>query len=158
MPQILKLLLCSLMLISLQAQGKEPTEPQPASLPQQAQPASPDLDPARCAARLYFEFDHSELRASEFEKLKALLPCIQRTTQAVLIEGHTSEQGTEPYNLMLGERMASSVKRALLKLGIEAPRLKTSSRGESQPLDPKHNEAAWAKNLRVEIRLESVAP
>jgi len=119
---------------------------------------NPDLDTELCFARVYFDFDRSSLQASEQEKLKALSFCIQRSTQVVLIEGHTSEQGTEPYNLALGERMARSVKRSLLKLGIEPQRLKTYSMGESQPLDPQHNEAAWAKNRRVEIRLKLNTP
>ena len=67
----------------------------------------------------------------------------------IQVEGHCDERGTEEYNLALGQRRAQAVKDYLLSLGLEDGRLKTISYGESLPLDPGHDEAAWAKNRRV---------
>ena len=65
-----------------------------------------------------------------------------------MIEGHCDERGTVEYNLALGERRATAVYNYLVSLGIESPRLKTISYGKEFPLDPGHNEDAWARNRR----------
>jgi peptidoglycan-associated lipoprotein len=64
------------------------------------------------------------------------------------IEGHCDERGTGEYNLALGERRANSAKNYLVSLGISAARISTISYGKERPLDPGHNEEAWAKNRR----------
>ena len=66
----------------------------------------------------------------------------------VQIEGHCDERGTNEYNIALGERRANSAKKYLIKLGVQEDRLSTVSYGEERPLDPGHNEEAWAKNRR----------
>jgi peptidoglycan-associated lipoprotein len=69
----------------------------------------------------------------------------------VQIEGHCDERGTIEYNLALGERRANSTKKYLISLGISADRISTISYGKERPLDPGHNEEAWAKNRRAHI-------
>src|SRR5262249_43199705 len=64
------------------------------------------------------------------------------------IEGHTDERGTAQYNLVLGERRANAAKQYLTTAGINPARLSTISYGEERPLDPGHDEAAWARNRR----------
>jgi peptidoglycan-associated lipoprotein len=66
----------------------------------------------------------------------------------IQIEGHCDERGSNEYNLALGERRATSAKLYLIKLGVPENRLSTISYGEERPLDPGHNEEAWAKNRR----------
>jgi peptidoglycan-associated lipoprotein len=56
--------------------------------------------------------------------------------------------GTIEYNLALGERRANSAKKYLISLGMPADRISTISYGKEKPLDPSHNEEAWAKNRR----------
>ena len=68
---------------------------------------------------------------------------------ATQIEGHCDERGTTAYNLALGERRANAVKQYLMALGVQASRLSTISYGEEAPLDPGHNEQAWARNRRA---------
>jgi peptidoglycan-associated lipoprotein len=72
----------------------------------------------------------------------------------VLIEGHCDERGTNEYNLALGERRAQSAKVFLVNMGIASSRLTTVSYGEERPLDPGHDEAAWAKNRRAQFVIE----
>ena len=73
---------------------------------------------------------------------------INNSDVAVTIEGHCDERGTNEYNLALGERRAASAKTFLMDLGIAGSRLNTISYGEERPVDPGHNEEAWAKNRR----------
>ncbi len=99
---------------------------------------------------VHFAYDSFTLS----EEAKAILErkaiWLKENPQAVIqIEGHCDERGTTAYNLALGERRANAVKQYLVALGIEASRLTTISYGEEFPLDPGHNEAAWARNRRA---------
>jgi peptidoglycan-associated lipoprotein len=69
----------------------------------------------------------------------------------VKLLGHTDERGTPEYNLALGERRAKAVKQAMMVFGVTPDRIEVISYGEEKPLIDEHNEAAWAKNRRVEI-------
>ncbi|MBU2547922.1 MAG: OmpA family protein [Proteobacteria bacterium] len=71
----------------------------------------------------------------------------------VQIQGHCDERGTETYNLALGARRAESAKNFVESLGVSSGRLATESFGESQPIDPGHNEEAWAKNRRAQFAI-----
>jgi len=48
----------------------------------------------------------------------------------------------------LGEKRAKSAENYLVNLGVDKDRLSTISYGKEMPLDPRHNEEAWAKNRR----------
>jgi peptidoglycan-associated lipoprotein len=67
----------------------------------------------------------------------------------IVVEGHCDERGTAEYNLALGERRANAAAKFLVDMGIDAKRIKSISYGEELPLDPGHNEDAWARNRRA---------
>lgn len=67
----------------------------------------------------------------------------------ITLEGHCDERGTVEYNMALGAERARAIKSALTSLGISSSRLDTISYGEEIPLDPGHDEVAYAKNRRV---------
>jgi peptidoglycan-associated lipoprotein len=67
----------------------------------------------------------------------------------VQVEGDCDERGTIEYNLALGERRANATKKYLVSLGVSADRISTISYGKERPLDPGHDEEAWAKNRRA---------
>ena len=69
--------------------------------------------------------------------------------------GHCDERGTVEYNMALGERRAASTRKHLARLGVALNRLFTISYGEERPLDPRHNEEAWAKNRRAQFLITS---
>lgn len=71
----------------------------------------------------------------------------------VQVEGHCDERGTNEYNMALGAKRSESSANYLKSLGIEASRVSTISYGEELPLDPAHNEAAWAKNRRAHFKV-----
>lgn len=98
---------------------------------------------------IHFEFDSAVLRddAQGILRKKAAW-LLDNQSVEVLIEGHCDERGTAEYNLALGERRATSAKSYLVSLGVKANRLAIISYGEEKPLDPGHNEEAWAKNRR----------
>jgi peptidoglycan-associated lipoprotein len=69
----------------------------------------------------------------------------------VALEGHTDERGGREYNLALGQRRAEAVRRALALLGVADSQMEAVSFGKEKPAVPGSDEAAWAKNRRVEI-------
>ncbi len=101
---------------------------------------------------IHFDFDKYDIRPQDAEILKQSAALLARYPKVkVQIEGHCDERGTIEYNLALGERRANSTKQYLISLGIPADRLSIISYGEERPLDPGHNEDAWAKNRRSHL-------
>ncbi len=101
---------------------------------------------------VYFDFDSSEIKGTGTDVVAAHAKYLARhSDQRVRLEGHTDERGSREYNIGLGERRAQSVRRALLLQGASDAQISTVSYGEERPAVPGHDEAAWAKNRRVEI-------
>jgi peptidoglycan-associated lipoprotein len=106
----------------------------------------------RCAqATVNFDFDRSDIRSDAKSLLDGNMSCYQRLTGPVRIEGHCDERGTTDYNIALGQRRADQVKQYLVRGGVSASRVSTTSYGEERPLDRASTEAAWAKNRRAEV-------
>jgi len=99
-----------------------------------------------------FDYDKYDIRREDEEVLKENAAFLKKNpNMKIQIEGHCDERGTSEYNLALGERRANSTKRYLVSLGIASDRISTISYGKERPLDPGHNEEAWAKNRRAHI-------
>lgn len=106
------------------------------------------------SAPIYFDFDKSTLKAPARANLTKKAKWLRANPQfSVRIEGHCDEQGTNEYNLALGERRASAAAKYIEGLGISAGRISTVSYGEERPAVPGQDEESWAKNRRDEFRL-----
>jgi peptidoglycan-associated lipoprotein len=98
---------------------------------------------------IHFEFDKYDLTEEARKILNEDAQVLSAHHNLVIqIEGHCDERGSIEYNLALGERRAASARFYLIKLGVQGNRLSTISYGKEMPLDPGHNEEAWAKNRR----------
>ncbi len=99
---------------------------------------------------IHFDFDKSLIR-DDAKPILASVSDYLKKNQGVklLVEGHCDERGTSEYNMALGDRRAESARKYLVYLGVPAAVLSTVSFGEEKPLDPGHNEEAWAKNRRA---------
>jgi peptidoglycan-associated lipoprotein len=105
---------------------------------------------------IHFDFDKYDIRRGDEEILRENAALIKKYPKVkIQIEGHCDERGTVEYNLALGERRANNTKKYLVSLGIASNRISTISYGKEKPLDPGHNEEAWAKNRRAHIVLLS---
>ncbi len=67
------------------------------------------------------------------------------------VEGHTDERGGREYNLALGQKRAESVAKALTLLGVTDAQVEAVSFGKERPAVSGSDEAAFAKNRRVEL-------
>lgn len=102
---------------------------------------------------VYFDFDESVIKAEWRDLLSSHAKYLLANPEINLIlEGHCDERGTREYNIALGERRAKAVKRFLASKGLEDSRLEIVSFGEEKPAEAGHDEAAWAKNRRVEVK------
>lgn len=102
---------------------------------------------------IYFDFDSFVVK-SEYQ---SLVDQHARFLQAnrgrsVALEGHTDERGSREYNLALGQKRADAVLRTLVLLGVQDGQLEAVSFGEEKPAVQGSDEAAWAKNRRVELK------
>jgi peptidoglycan-associated lipoprotein len=66
-------------------------------------------------------------------------------------EGHTDERGGREYNLALGQKRAEAVVRALVVSSAADNQLEAVSFGKERPAATGSDEAAYAKNRRVEL-------
>ena len=102
-----------------------------------------------------FAFDRYDLDATARGILNSNAQWLKGNPGAkVQIEGHCDERGTNEYNMALGWKRANAGADYLKAAGIESGRIGTISYGESVPLDPAHNETAWARNRRDHFKVE----
>jgi len=99
--------------------------------------------------RVFFAFDKSDISSEGTAVLQRQADFMKKYPALTFtIEGHADERGTREYNLALGERRATSVKKALIALGVPATRINTISYGKERPAVVGSNEAAYAQNRR----------
>lgn len=102
---------------------------------------------------LYFEFDSFLLRSEDKPVLAGYAKALVAQPNLKLsLQGHADERGGREYNLALGQKRAEAVARAMELLGVQPGQVEAVSFGEERPADTARNEAAWAKNRRVEIK------
>jgi OmpA-OmpF porin, OOP family len=99
-----------------------------------------------------FDYDSAVIRPDAEPVLVALFEGLAGDPSAAIrIEGHTSSEGSDDYNLALSERRAQSVVDDLIRRGIDAARLSAAGIGEARPIADNSNESGRAMNRRVEI-------
>jgi peptidoglycan-associated lipoprotein len=101
-----------------------------------------------------FDFDRSDIRASDAATLDAKIPILMTNSDVMLrVSGHADERGSSEYNLALGQRRAAAAKRYLVQRGVADSRIETTSFGEERPVCTDSNETCWAQNRRDEFEV-----
>lgn len=101
---------------------------------------------------IYFDYDKDEIKSEYVPIVAAHAKYLNgNPMRKARLEGHTDERGSREYNIGLGERRAQAVRRALSLQGVQDAQLTTVSYGEERPAVTGSDEAAYAKNRRVEI-------
>jgi peptidoglycan-associated lipoprotein len=120
-----------------------------------SQGVDPFTDPANPLSKksVFFDFDSFVVKP-EFQPLveahgKYLAANAGRQ---IRIEGNTDERGGREYNLALGQKRSEAVLRTLVLLGVQDGQLEAVSFGEERLAMQGSDEAAHAKNRRVELR------
>ena len=73
--------------------------------------------------------------------------------QSVVITGHTDNVGNTDANLLLSNERAEAVKQYLIGRNINAARLSTTGKGDSDPIASNDNEEGRTRNRRIEFTL-----
>jgi peptidoglycan-associated lipoprotein len=113
-------------------------------------PVDPNADVPRDP--IYFDFDSFTLSDAAKERLQKVADYLSKHPgSTVTISGHTDERGTTEYNLALADQRAKVAHDFLLRLGVDANRIKTISYGEERPAAKGEGEETWGKNRRDEF-------
>ena len=165
MKRIALLMLIGLLIVGLVGCGKKPPPPPPEEPVITTPPVEEDTTPVEPTPpppppelkqsqlkTVYFDFDKFNLRADAKAALDVDFNLLQQFPDVIVkIEGHCDERGTVEYNISLGEKRAKAAQDYLVGLGIDPNRISIISYGKERPVDPGHNEEAWAKNRRAEF-------
>ena len=137
------------------ATGAPATTPAPDLNSRQIVPADSQIASIQQTAPtgvVYFGFDSYALTTESGNALQAHYNKLAGKP-SIQIEGHCDEQGSSEYNLALGEKRAKAAQNYLVTLGYPAAKISTISFGKERPAAPGHDEAAWAKNRRDELKI-----
>lgn len=106
-----------------------PPAPAPAPAPR------PTAEKVQLSADALFDFDKAVLKPEGMQRLDQLADQAKSLKlEVILAVGHTDRIGSDSYNQALSERRADAVKAYLVSRGIEANRVYTEGKGETQPV------------------------
>ncbi|TNE49157.1 MAG: DUF3857 domain-containing protein [Deltaproteobacteria bacterium] len=104
--------------------------------------------------KIFFRFGRANIRRKSFKVLDQVAEVLNsRKEIRVRIEGHTDNVGRKRSNLRLSKRRAASVRRYLVKKGVDEKRLDSEGYGMSKPLVPNTSRKNRAKNRRVQFSI-----
>lgn len=100
-----------------------------------------------------FDYDSAKLRSESSEVLTRLYAGLSAAPQSrIVIEGHTSSEGSDQYNLDLSKRRAGAVVADLVARGLPGARISAAGKGEAEPIAKNDDESGRALNRRVEVK------
>jgi peptidoglycan-associated lipoprotein len=135
------------------ASGMAQSQVSTVELERQRAAAEADKLAASLPRSMYFDFDSFVLRSEYRPAVEGYARLLgSQPNRKLSLEGHADERGGREYNLALGQKRAEAVARALELLGANPGQIEAVSFGEERPADPGHDEAAWAKNRRVDLK------
>lgn len=101
-----------------------------------------------------FKAGSAELVPSTLSTLDKTIAGLKKNIKAkVEIEGHTSSEGGEEFNMKLSEERANSVRNYMIRKGISADRITAVGYGYSRPKASNETEDGRKQNRRIEVRV-----
>jgi peptidoglycan-associated lipoprotein len=146
-------------------------EPAPVAASKSEVPANVDNDPSKgqlnidelirkaCGitdAEAYFAYDSANVKPEYKAVLNKLATCFSTGAlkgKTMYLVGHADKRGDDNYNLALGGQRADNIKKVIAAEGLAADKIETTSRGEMDSMG--EDEAGWAKDRRVDVKLKS---
>jgi OmpA-OmpF porin, OOP family len=129
-----------------------------------AAPAPAPVSPAKASCEgavgklladdaIRFDPNSAEISKTAFGLIKKLAdaakPCVESSAMALVISGHTDNQGSPKSNLDLSQRRAETVRKAFAALGLNADSMSAKGFGESQPVADNRSEKGRLANRRI---------
>lgn len=102
---------------------------------------------------IYFDVNKDVVKPESFGSLKEIAAILTENPGVrISVVGHTDSDGADDANLDLSKRRSSSVKNELIKtFKIDASRIETDGKGETQPVASNDSPSNKALNRRVEF-------
>ena len=102
---------------------------------------------------IYFDVNKDVVKPESYPSIKEIATILKdNSTLKIKIVGYTDSDGDDKSNLDLSKRRAAAVKDALVKnFSIDATRIETDGKGESEPVAPNDSAVNKALNRRVEF-------
>ena len=102
---------------------------------------------------ILFDVNKADVKPESYGTLKDIANVLKENGDVkVKIVGHTDSDGDDAKNLELSKNRAEAVKESLTKeFAIDASRMETDGKGESQPADKNDSATGKANNRRVEF-------
>jgi OOP family OmpA-OmpF porin len=114
--------------------------------------APPEPGKSKIVLNRIVDFDKAEVHPEAMpvvEEAAAMLNA--EGNLGVVVEGHTDSMGSVEHNRKLSLERAESVKRQLVKFGVDERRIVVVGKGAIQPVDTNDTAEGRARNRRVEI-------
>jgi outer membrane protein OmpA-like peptidoglycan-associated protein len=103
-----------------------------------------------------FDFNKAELKSSALPNITTLAAFLQENPdRKVIVEGYTDSVGSASYNQGLSERRAESVRRSLLRAGVDPARVVAQGYGKEYPVADNSSNSGRAQNRRVEVTISN---
>lgn len=103
---------------------------------------------------LLFDFDSDQVKPTAASNLRNLAASLSKYPGSdLLIVGHTDSKGEDAYNQALSERRARATAAYLTSQGVALDRLRTSGRGEVEPIGDNSSTSGQSQNRRVEVAI-----
>ena len=103
-----------------------------------------------------FATDKAELKSNGLMNINKLAQYLQENPdRKVIVEGYTDSTGTASHNQSLSERRASSVRMALVKMGVDPTRIVAQGYGKEYPVAENTSVSGRAQNRRVEVTISN---
>lgn len=101
---------------------------------------------------LLFEFGMSTLSSEAMQNIDNLAASLNKYPDTdIMVIGHTDAVGTDALNNRLSLERANSVKNYAISKGVDLTRLKTSGKGEGEPIASNDTDEGRTQNRRVEV-------
>lgn len=110
--------------------------------------------PLKATLHLNFATNSNKVDAQGTAKVAAFADFLKASpAYSANIIGHTDSTASDAYNQKLSEKRAEKVKSMLVENGVDASRLSSSGKGESQPVASNKTKQGRAENRRIEVEL-----
>jgi outer membrane protein OmpA-like peptidoglycan-associated protein len=104
--------------------------------------------------RLTFDTGKATLKPESQEQLKNIAEILKAYPKVTLkLGGYTDNTGDAKANVTLSQQRADTVMAELVKLGVDAGRLKAEGYGQEHPVADNSTEEGRAKNRRIDLRV-----
>ena len=147
--------------VSKASETSAPAKAPAAALAPAPAPATPQKSEAdKLAAELqklhhesvYFDYNEYSLKPGYRDVIEQHAANYKKHKNTTLtLEGNADERGSSAYNMALGEKRATAVKKVLVTLGVPASKIKVVSYGNTKPKLVCHEEMCWKENRRVDF-------